>query len=210
MTRRARATLFGVVGLLLGGLACDSRVRTITQDGYRATLSFSEKERFPIAVRGDSQRVETSVSGSPLLKVMRPDLKKVWQIRPATRRLMETAWQPTEEVVPGYPLAPGFDPQAYAERFGGRIRKISDAAHGLHPCDRWEMNLPSGDLVTIWAARDLERLVVRIEHSKKDQSDEYQPFQSTELLDVRTEADRELFEKPKGYTEVRTYPDLLK
>ena len=47
------------------------------------------------------------------------------------------------------------------------------------------MNLPSGDLVTIWVARDLERLVVKIEHSKKDQADEYQPFTSTELLDVR-------------------------
>lgn len=66
------------------------------------------------------------------------------------------------------------------------------------------------DLVTIWVARDLGRLVVRIEHSKKDQSDEYQPFTTTELLDVRIGADPDLFERPKGYTPVNTYSDLLK
>ena len=54
------------------------------------------------------------------------------------------------------------------------------------------------------------RLVVKIAHAKKDQGDEYQPFTATELLDVRVGADPDLFEKPKGYTEVKTYPELLK
>jgi hypothetical protein len=197
-------------GALLFALACGGGLKTIAKDGYRAVLSFSPEERFPVAVRGEWQRVEANVSGAPLVKIMRPDLKKIWQFRPATKRVMESAWQPTDEIVPGYPLQPGFDPQAYADRFGGQIRRIADAAHGLHPCDRWEMNLPSGDLVTIWAARDLERLVVRVEHAKKDKSDEYQPFQSTELLDVRAGANENLFEKPKGYQEVRTYEELFR
>jgi hypothetical protein len=51
--------------------------------------------------------------------------------------------------------------------------------------------------------------VVKIEHAKKDQSDEYQPFTVIELLDVRVGAASDLFEKPKGYTEVKTYQDLL-
>jgi hypothetical protein len=42
----------------------------------------------------------------------------------------------------------------------------------------------------VWVARDLERLAVKIEQMKKDQSDEYQPFTTTELLDVRAGADR--------------------
>jgi len=200
----------GLLGAVLLSVACGGGLKTISKDGYRAILSFSKEERFPVAVHGEWQRVEATVEKAPLIKIMRPDLKKIWQIRPSTKRVMESAWQPTEEIVPGYPLSPGFDPQAYADRFGGQIRKIGDAAHGLHPCDRWEMRLPSGDLVTIWAARDLERLVVRIEHAKKDKSDEYQPFQETELLDVRTGADPELFEKPKGYAEVASYADLLK
>jgi hypothetical protein len=205
-----RLVLAALVGLTLS-LSCGGGLKTITKDGYRAILSFSETERFPIAVRGEWQRVEAKVhGGAELVKIVRPDLKKIWQFRPAGKRLFESAWQPTDEIVPGYPLAPRFDPQAYADRFGGQIRKISDAAHGLHPCDRWEMRLPSGDAVTIWAARDLEGLAVRIEHMKKEKNDEYQPFQATELLDVRAGADPKLFEKPTGYQEVKSYEELLK
>ena len=184
-------TILGVLGALALALmaACGGGLKTITKDGYRAILSFSETERFPVAVRGEWRRVEASVEGAQgvrLVKVMRPDLKTTWQFRPSNKRLLETAWQPTDEIVPGYPLGPGFDPQAYADRFGGQIRKIADAA------------------------RDLERLPVRIEHAKKDANDEYQPFQSTELLDVRAGADPDLFEKPKGYQRVKSYEDLLK
>jgi hypothetical protein len=196
--------------LLLMALACGGGLKTIGKDGYRAILSFSKEERFQVAVRGEWKRVEATVDGAPLVKVMRPDLKKIWQIRPATKKVMETPWTATDEIVPGYPLEPRFDPHAYADRFGGQIRRISDEAHGLHPCDRWEMDLPSGDAVTIWVARDLEGLVVKIEHSKKDRNDEYQPFTATELLDVRAGADPDLFEKPKGYAEVKSYEELLK
>jgi hypothetical protein len=121
-----------------------------------------------------------------------------------------SSWSPTDEIVPGYPLEPKFDPQAYADRFGAKIRRIGDAAHGLHPCERWEMSLPSTDAVVVWVARDLERLAVKVEHMKKDASDEYQPFTTTELLDVRAGADVDLFEKPKGFTEVKSYAELTK
>ena len=189
---------------------CGGGLKTVGRDGYRAVLSFSKDERFEVAVRGESRRVEARMDGAPLVKIMRPDLKKIWQFRPTAKRILEAAWRPTDEIVPGYPLEPHFDPQAYADRFGGTIHKIGDDTHGLHPCDRWRMSLPSGDQVTIWAARDLEGLVVKIEHAKKDQGDEYQPFTTTELLDVRPGADPDLFEKPKGYTSVQTYAELLK
>jgi hypothetical protein len=194
-------------GLLLA-VGCGGGPKTVSRDGYQATLAFSQKERFQVAVRGESRRVEAAMDGAPIVKIMRPDLKKIWEFRPATKRLMESEWAPTDEIVPGYPLAPGFDPEAYADRFGATIRRIADDVHGLHPCDRWEMLLPSGDVVTIWAARDLERLVVKIEHAKKDQGDEYQPFMVTELLDVRVGADPDLFEKPKGYAVVTNEAEL--
>jgi hypothetical protein len=210
----ARRSSLAAIAVLLAAAAslsrCGGGLKTISKDGYQAVLSFAKEERFSIAVRGESKRVEAPVSGAPLVKVVRPDLRRVWQYRPTTKRLLETAWAQTEEIVPGYPLEPKFDPQAYADRFGGKIRQIGDAAHGLHPCERWEMSLPSGDAVIIWVARDLERLAVKIEQLKKDASDEYQPFTTTELLDVRIGADPDLFEKPKGYAAVRDYSELIK
>ena len=207
MNRSAAASLAAVV---VWAAACGGGMKTVGKDGYRATLSFSKEERFEIAVRGELRRVEAAVEGAPLVKIMRPDIKKTWQLRPTTKRVLETAWEPTDEIVPGYPLEPGFDPRAYADRFGGKIQRIGDDNHGLHPCDRWRMTLPSGDLVTLWVARDLEKLVVKIEHAKKDPSDEYQPFTTTELFDVRAGAPPDLFEMPKGYTSVQSYPELLK
>jgi hypothetical protein len=205
-----RAGRGALLALLLLGAACGGGLKTVSRDGYRAILAFSKDERFEVAVRREWKRVEARMDGAPLIKIMRPDLKQVWQIRPTTKKILDSPWAPTDEIVPGYPLEPSFDPQAYADRFGGAIRKIGDAAHGLHPCDRWEMSLPSGDLVTLWVARDLEGLVVKIEHAKKDQGDEYQPFNTIELLDVRPGADPDLFEKPKGYTQAKTYQDLLR
>jgi hypothetical protein len=207
--RRARVP-FLVAATAVLAVRCGGGLKTVGRDGYRAILSFSKDERFEVAVRGESKRVEARMEGAPLVKIMRPDLKVVWEFRPTTKKIMDAPWHPTDELVPGYPLEPNFDPHAYADRFGGTIQRIGDDAHGLHPCDRWRMTLPSGDQVTLWVARDLERLVVKIEHAKKDQSDEYQPFTTTELLDVRVGADPDLFERPKGYTAVPTYAELLK
>ena len=182
----------------------------MSRSGYRAALVFSPSQRYEVAVRGEKQRVSGVFGGSELIKVVRPDLRQVWQFRPATRKVLESAWTPTDELVPGYPLEPRFDPAAYAERFGATIQKIADAAHGMHPCDRYEMTMPSGDRAVIWAARDLEGLVVRIEHSKKDPRDEYQPVTDTQLLDVRLGAPEKLFEKPSGLTPVKSYEDLAR
>jgi len=184
--------------------------RTVSRDGFRAVLAFSPEDRYEIAIRGNLRRVSGSVEGSDLIKILRPDLGKVWQFRPSTKKLWESAWSLTEELVPGYPLEPRFEPEAYAARFGATIRRIDDAAHGMHPCERYEMTLPSGDQVVVWVARDLERLVVRIEHSKKDTSDEHQPFTDSQLLDIRVGAPRKLFEAPGGYTRVRSFEELSK
>ena len=202
--RRVAALLALLFAAGCGGL------KTIARDGYTAILAYSSQERYSVAVRGEWRRIEGEADGSPLVKVAHPELKTVWQYRPKTKKLFASAWGPTDEIVPGYPLDPGFDPRAYADRFGARIERIGDDTHGLHPCNRWRMSLPSGDVVTIWAARDLENLVVKIEHAKKDANDESQPFTTTELLDVRIGADPDLFEKPKGYTEVKSYQELSK
>ena len=210
MRSRRRGLL--LAGALLAAAACQDMggLKIPSRDGYRAILAFSKDDRYEIFVRGQKRRVEGTIDGSKLVKIARQDLRKVWQFRPATKKLFETAWGPQDEIVPGYPLDPKFDPAAYADRFGGAIKQVGDAAHGLHPCDRWMLTLPSSDVVTIYAARDLERLVVRIEHEKKDGKDEMQPFTSTELLDVRPGVSEDLFEKPKGFTTVASYDALAK
>lgn len=194
-------------------LSCDEfggGPRTVSRSGYRAVLAYSPKPRFEVAVRGEKQRVEGTFEGTSLVKIVRPDLGKVWQFRPSTRRLIESAWTPGEEIVPGYPLEPHFDPAAYAERFGAKVRRIDDAAHGMHPCERFEMTLASGDGAVIWVARDLERLAVRVEHWKRGPKNEEQPVSDTQLLDVRLGAPAKLFEKPEGFASVKTYEELGK
>jgi hypothetical protein len=184
--------------------------RTVSRSGYRAELAFSPTERYEVAVRGEKQRVSGAFDGSELVKILRPDLGRIWQFRPSTRKLIETVWSPTEELVPGYPLEPHFDPEAYAERFGATAKRVDDAAHGAHPCERFELTMPSGDRARIWVARDLERLVVRIEHFKKDPNDEYQSVTDTQLQNVRLGAPEKLFEKPEGSTAVKSYKELGK
>jgi hypothetical protein len=204
-----RVTGAGLAGALLLAASCGD-IKTVPKDGYRALLVFASGERYQLAVRGEERRVAGAFDGSELVKVFRPDLGKIWQFRPSTRRLLEDAWSPIDEIVPGYPLDPRFDSSAYAHRFGGEIRQIGDGVHGMHPCDRYQMDLPSGDRVTVWAARDLERLPVRVEHEKKNAGNEWVTVSDTQLFDVRIGADPDLFAKPKGYTPVKAYSELAR
>ncbi len=201
------ATALGFAAISLS-IACGG-IRVVSKDGYRATLVFSPGESYQIAVRGEWRRVNGVIDGSPLVKIMRPDLRKTWQYRPRTKRILEETWSPTDEIVPGYPLEPRFDAEAYGSRFHASVRKIADAGFGGHPCDRYELTLPSTDRVIVWTARDLERLPIRVEHEKKSGEDEYQPLLDVQLKDLRVGADAELFEKPKGYTAVMSYEKLV-
>ena len=209
MRRKRLAALLSVFAAALFSGFCGG-IKTVSRDGYRALLIFSSGERYQIAVAGEKSRVEGDFDGSKLVKIFRPDLAKIWQYRPATRRVLEETWSPSDELVPGYPLEPRFDQAAYAQRFGGEIRQIGDGVHGIHPCDRYLLSLPSGDHVTISAARDLERLPVRVEHEKRDTTNQWQSVSDTQLLDARIGADADLFEKPKGYAPVKSYSELAK
>jgi len=208
--RRLTPFFHGLLGAAALFCAFCGEIKTVSRDGYRAVLVFGSSQRYAIAVKGEKRRVEGDIGGSRLVKVLRPDLGKAWQYRPAARKILEEKFSPFDEIVPGYPLAPRFDPAAYAHRFGGAIRQIGDAVHGIHPCDQYEMKLPSGDIVTIAAARDFERLPVRVEHVRKDASGQFKVVSDTQLLDIRAGADEDLFEKPKGYTPVKSFEELGK
>jgi hypothetical protein len=204
-----RPFLAALAGAALAAAFCGG-IKTVSRDGYRALAAFSSGQRYQIAVRGERRRVEGTFDSSALVKILRPDLGKIWQYRPSTKRLLEESWTQDDELIPGYPLEPHFDSAAYAQRFGGAVKQIGDGVHGIHPCDRYQMGLPSGDRVTIWAARDFERLPVRLEHEKKGDNGLFKIVSDVQLLDVRIGADEKLFEKPKGYSPVQSYADLGK
>jgi hypothetical protein len=203
----AAAAAAAVLAASLAG-ACGG-IPTVSRDGYRAIVVFGAAKRYSIAVRGELRRVEGDIGGSRLVKILRPDLGKAWQFRPSTRKVLEEKWEPADEIVPGYPLDPRFDQHAYADRFGAQVKQIGDGVHGVHPCDRYAFTLPSGDEVFVWAARDLERLPVKLEHMRRKDG-ELQPVRVVELLDVRAGADRDLFEKPKSYATVGSVQELSK
>jgi hypothetical protein len=211
MRRRFLHDLYyaGAAAAILTPIACGGP-KTVARDGYRAMLAYSKEDRFRVAVRGESVSISGTVDGSEIVKVVRPDLRKIWQFRPSTKKIYESRWEPTDEAVPGYPLQPRFDVAAYADRFTAGVERQDDATHGLHPCERWRLSLPSGDHAIVWVARDLDRLVVRIEHLKKDSGDEYQPFTDTQLLDIQVGASPNLFDEPKGYRKVSSYEELLR
>ena len=207
MTARRLSAAAAVLAASLAG-ACGG-IPTVSRDGYRAVVLFGPAERYSIAVAGELRRVEGEIGGSRLVKILRPDLGKVWQFRPSTRKLLEEKWEPSDEIVPGYPLEPHFDQHAFADRFRAQVKQIGDGVHGGHPCDRYALTLPSGDEVFVWAARDLERLPVKLEQMRRKDG-ELAPIRIVELLDVRAGADKDLFEKPKGYTTVSSYQELSK
>jgi hypothetical protein len=192
-----------LTGTLLLMAACGGP-KTVSRDGYRALLVFGTGEKYTIAVRGEKRRAEGVVDGSTIVKIVRPDLAKVWQYRPSTKKILEEKWEATDEIVPGYPLEPRFDPEAYGHRFGAAVKQIGDGVHGIHPCDRYQLALPSGDRVTVWAARDLERIPVRVEHEKKNAEGSWSLTGEIQLLDVRTGADESLFDPPKGYAPAKS------
>src|SRR5262245_39701866 len=71
------------MALLLAALSAAhcGGIKTVSRDGYRALAAFSTGQRYQIAVRGEKRRVEGSFDGSPLVKILRPDLAKIWQYR---------------------------------------------------------------------------------------------------------------------------------
>jgi len=93
--------LFTVAAVLAASLAgaCGG-IPTVSRDGYRALVVFGPVERYSIAVRAELRRVEGEIGGSRLIKILRPDLGKVWQFRPSTRRVLEEKWDPSDEIVP--------------------------------------------------------------------------------------------------------------
>jgi hypothetical protein len=211
---RKRTRVFTVLAALaagaLGGCGVDPLgppVRAATS-GYRAHVAIREngveKASFEIAVRGDDRRRDASEKGGPAL-VLNLRERRALRLDPATKTAREALFEEAQkEMLPGYPLAPGFDEKAEAARRGvTSYHRDSDEVFAGNACALWRFEDRPGEdgspSTTYWVAPGYDKLVVRLERYTP-KPDGTTSKAVTQLTNVRVAADPGLFRLPKGWT----------
>lgn len=195
----------GVSALLLAA-ACTPPPRA-SVDGYRARVTTVVDgvagAPYEIAVRGDDRWRRPAPSG-PVL-ILRGKEQKAWVLDPAAKTFAAVPYpQATDEVLPGFPLAPFFDDRGEAERRGvTEYRRESDEVFAGVVCALWEFrdrkDDPASPATTFWVASSLENLAIRMDRETPRPGGS-KGTTSVRLTDIRLGVDPELFEIPKGYT----------
>jgi hypothetical protein len=207
MSRRRVRT---VSAMLLLAAACGPPPRA-SADGYRAKVTTVVDgvagTPFEIAVRGEDRRRQPAPSGSVL--ILKGKEQKAWILDPAAKTFREVPYpQATDEMLPGFPLAPRFDDRAEAERRGvTEYRRESDEVLAGVVCALWKYwdrkDDPASPSTTFWVAASLENLAIRMDR-ETPRPDGTMSEASVRLTDIRLGADPELFEIPKGFAPART------
>lgn len=207
---RARRRLLPAAALLasaaLFAASCAPPARP-SVDGYAATVTVSEGgtalATFRIAVRGDRRRrEETSPGGSVLL--LSEKAQKAWRLDPAAKTFAEVPYaRATDEMLPGFPLAPGFsDREEAAKRGITEYRRESDEIFAGMVCALWRFVDQPDAVVSpstvYWVAPSLENLTIRMDREiPKPDGSRFR--RKVELREIRVGADGSLFEIPKDY-----------
>ncbi len=175
-------------------------------DGYRAKVTTVVDgvagTPFEIAVRGDDRRRQPAAAG-PVL-ILRGKEQKAYVLDPAAKTFAEVSYaQATDELLPGFPLAPHFDDRAEAERRGvTEYRRESDEIFAGVVCALWEFwdrkDDPTSPSTTFWVASSLENLAIRMDR-ETPKGDGTKSKMSVRLTEIRLGADPKLFEIPKGW-----------
>lgn len=212
MRARRGALIAMLAGLTMsGGCGVDplggAPVRAATQ-GYRAHAVLKEdgveKQSFEIAVRGDDRRRQDAETGGPAL-VLNLKERRAERLDPTAKTAREVPFEEAaKDVLPGYPLTPGFDEKAEAARRGvTSYRRGGDEVFAGSACALWifwdrpgEDGSPS---TTYWVAPGYDNLVVRIER-ETPKPDGTKSVAVTQLTNVRVGADPGLFSVPRGWT----------
>jgi hypothetical protein len=200
LTRRAFACA------LLLAAACTPPPRA-SVDGYRAKVTTVVDgvagTPFEIAVRGDDRWRRPASNGAVL--VLKGKEQKAWLLDPAAKTFAAVPYpQATDEMLPGFPLAPSFDDRGEAERRGvTEYRRESDEIFAGVVCALWEFwdrkDDPVSPSTTFWVASSLENLAIRMDR-ETPRGDGTKSVTSVRLTEIRVGVDPKLFEIPKGYT----------
>lgn len=189
-------------------LGAPARVAT---HGYRAHVTVRqegvEKESFEIAVRGDDRRREAATKDGRFLLLNVKERRAVL-LTPAAKSAREMPLEDAvSDMLPGYPLLPGFDEKAEAARRGvTSYRRESDEVFAGSACALWRFEDRPGEddspSTTYWVAPAYDKLVVRLER-ETPKADGTKSRAVTSLTDLRVGADPDLFRVPKDWSFVR-------
>lgn len=205
MRAPARTAAWGALACALAGAACSPPPRP-SVDGYRATVTTIvdgvPAVPFDIAVRGENRRREAG-PGTPVLILLGRELKAV-RLDPASKSFSEVPYpQATDEMLPGFPLAPFFDHRAEAATRGvTQYRRESDEIFAGMVCALWRFSdRPDDDAspeTVFWVASSLENLTIRMDRETPKPGGA-RATTSVRLTNIRLGADPGLFEVPKGF-----------
>jgi hypothetical protein len=172
---------------------------------FSATQTYEQGERSMPGVqlmrKGNSYRIEAEQIGVRFAVIGRPDLKKVFTVRPDNRQFAESSG--------GDPFLMRFDPFDLARQRTTRNIKIETLGKEIfdgHPCNKYRISYDVANQVqsiTVWKATDLNGLIIRQEQEFLNQKS------SIRLSDIKLEAGAELFEPPLDFKQVKSNAELF-
>jgi hypothetical protein len=187
-------------------LACSPPPRP-SVDGYSARVTIraggAVESAFRIAVRGASLRRDPETPGGPFLLLL-PGTQKAYRVDPAARTFSQIPYaQATDEFLPGFPLSPGFNDRAEAERRGiTEYQRESDEVFAGMVCALWRFVDQPDAVVSpstvYWVAPSLENLTIRMDR-EIPKPDGTWSRRTVELTDIRVGVSPRLFELPAGF-----------
>ena len=199
--------LASATALLLFAASCRlelfSPPKRPARDGFRAILVSSDGGRSPIAARPGLRRLETG----PLVSILDLRAGRTTLLRTDRKLFFEGPTLPRDEIAPDYDLAPPFDPKL---RLPGRqVTDLGDDVQAGHVCTLYRFWTSRTDSIVYWAAKDLDRLVVRTQWQRLV-AGEQTDVRMEELVGVQPGADPGLFRAPEGYRRAASRDQILK
>lgn len=194
------------ITLTVLAVSCSPPPRPST-DGYAARVTVLNdgvvESTFRIAVRGGDRRREEEAPGGTVLLLLGKE-QKAFRLDPKEKTSLEVPYaQATDEMLPGFPLAPGFDDRAEAEKRGiTEYRRESDEVFAGMVCSLWRFVDQPDAVVSpstvYWVAPSLENLTLRMDR-EIPKPDGTRSRRKIELTGVQVGVSPDLFVVPRGY-----------